>query len=254
MAAVRIVSWQHVPCFTHTLNLVVSGTLKDDPVMHNLQKRRKQIVSFFHHSVKATEKLREVQEQLGIPNHKLIQDVETRWNCTLCMLKRITEQHQAITTALCLVDRSDLCLTSSDVEMLKSAVVVLMPFEATTREASAIKYISISKIIPLARSLQHLTSEADKDITLVTELMTQMQRRFANIENAHLLAISTLLDQRLKKLAFCDSGAVHQEKQWIITEMAGLAPAASSSGGEERSASHSSGPWELFDAKVVRSQ
>ena len=64
VAAVRIVGWQHVPCFAHTLNLVVSGALKDDPVMHNLQKRCKQIVTFFHRSVKATAKLREVQEQL----------------------------------------------------------------------------------------------------------------------------------------------------------------------------------------------
>ena len=152
----------------------MSAALKDNPVMHNLQKRCKQVAIF--RSVKATEKLREVQEQLGIPNYKLIQHVETRWISTLYMFERITEQHQAITTALCLVDRSDLCLTSSDVERLKSAMIVLKPFEATTREVSADKYISILKIIPLARSLQHLTSGADKGITLITDWMTQIRR------------------------------------------------------------------------------
>ena len=46
-AAARIVGWQHVPCFAPTLNLVLSAALKDGPVMHNLQKRCKQIVTFF---------------------------------------------------------------------------------------------------------------------------------------------------------------------------------------------------------------
>lgn len=31
-------------------------------------------------SVKASEKLKEIQSQLAIPEHKLIQEVETRWN------------------------------------------------------------------------------------------------------------------------------------------------------------------------------
>ena len=49
-------------------------------------------------------------------------------------------------------------------------------------------------------------------------------------ESSHLLATSTLLDPRIKKLAFRDSGAI---QQWIIQEMAGLEPADSQpSGGD----------------------
>jgi len=52
-------------------------------------------------------------------------------------------------------------------------------------------------------------------------------------ESSHLLAISTLLDPHIKKLAFHDSGAIHQGEQWIIQEMAGLVPADSQpSGGD----------------------
>ena len=101
VAAVRHTGWTHVPCFAHTLNLVVSEAIKADTKIHQLRKSCRDIVSFFHHSVKASEKLKEIQLKLGIPETKLIQEVETRWNSTYFMSERITEQHQAITTALC---------------------------------------------------------------------------------------------------------------------------------------------------------
>ena len=40
------------------------------------------------------------------------------------MFERITEQHQAITTALCLSGRNAMCLSSSDVSLLKAAMAV----------------------------------------------------------------------------------------------------------------------------------
>ena len=98
VAAVRMTGWMHIPCFAHTLNLVVSDAIKADASVHGLKRKCKQIVTFFHHSVKSTEKLKEIQGQLGIPEHKLIQEVETRWNSTYYMFQCITEQHQAVTT------------------------------------------------------------------------------------------------------------------------------------------------------------
>ena len=209
VAAVRHTGWTHVPCFAHTLNLVVSEAIKADTKIHQLRKSCRDIVSFFHHSVKASEKLKEIQLQLGIPENKLIQEVETRWNSTYYMFERITEQHQAITTALCLSGRNAMCLSSSDVSLLKAAMAVLKPFEATTKEISADKHISISKVIPLAKSLQRLTGAiTEKDTPLVSNLNYQMRRRFTNIESARMLAMSTLLDPRMKKLAISDSAAV----------------------------------------------
>jgi len=88
-------------CFAHTPNLVVSEAIKADASVHGLKKKCKQIVTF-HHSVKSTEKLKEIQGQSSIPDHKLIQGVETRWNSTYYMFQCITDQHQAVTTTLCL--------------------------------------------------------------------------------------------------------------------------------------------------------
>jgi len=35
---------KHIPCFAHTLNLIVQGSLKDDPVMDDVSKKCRDIV------------------------------------------------------------------------------------------------------------------------------------------------------------------------------------------------------------------
>ena len=60
VAAVRHTGWTHVPFFAHTLNLSVSEAIKADTKIHQLRKSCRDIVSFFHHSVKASEKLKEI--------------------------------------------------------------------------------------------------------------------------------------------------------------------------------------------------
>ena len=82
VAAARITGWKHIPCFAHTLNLIVQGALKADPTLTALKKTCRNIVTFFHHSAKASDKLNEIQKQLGVAENKLMQDVETRWNST----------------------------------------------------------------------------------------------------------------------------------------------------------------------------
>ena len=57
---------------------MISEAIKADTKIHQLRKSCRDIVSFFHHSVKASEKLKEIQLKLGIPETKLIQEVETR--------------------------------------------------------------------------------------------------------------------------------------------------------------------------------
>ena len=203
VAATRIIAWKHVPCFAHTLNLIVKEAPKADPAFVSIQKS--DIVTFFHRSAKASDKLDEVQKQLKLPHHKLIQDVETRWNSTFYMFQCILQQHEAITTALRLLGRNTICLSCEDVESIKEAVSILDPFEIAITELNADKYVSISKLIPMARSLQHVTGVSDTSTSVMhlkEELVAQMCHRFTNIEGNPLLAVSTLLDPRLKKLAF----------------------------------------------------
>lgn len=102
VAAIRLNGWKHLPCFAHTLNLVVQDSLKADTELAGIQKKCRDVVSYFHRSSKAADKLDSIQSCLKIENHKLIQDVETRWNSVFYMFERLVEQHEAVTTSLCL--------------------------------------------------------------------------------------------------------------------------------------------------------
>ena len=73
------------------------------------------------------------------------------------------------------------------------------------------KFVSVSKIIPLARSLQSVVSKSTSTRILKKELVEQMRHRFTGMENS-LLAISTLLDPRFKKLRIPD------QARWLAVE------------------------------------
>ncbi len=89
--AVReVMALPNVPCFGHTLNLVVKAGLADRG-LHNALARCSKLVEFVRRSAKAKYKLADEQEALDFPMHKLIQDVDTRWGSTHVMLTRIIE-------------------------------------------------------------------------------------------------------------------------------------------------------------------
>ena len=211
VAAIRITGWPHAPCFAHTINLVVTNSVAEVKEVEELIHSCKRIVSFFHRSTKASDALKKVQDQLKIPDHQLIQHVETRWNSVFYMMERIVEQDTAISMALCLLDRNDLIITTERISLAKEIIATLRPFEQVTREMSADTYVSISKIIPLSNALQRLTVVSNGACgTLGARLKDRMKRKFLGIEENHLLASSTMLDPRLKKLAFADSGAAER--------------------------------------------
>lgn len=156
VAAVHKAGWRHYPCFAHTLNLVVKDSLKAVPEVVQILGKCSTIVSFFHHSTKATEKLRAVQQQMKIAEHKLIQSVETRWNSVFYMLDRLHEQHEAVTTVLCLLGRSELCINVGELSLITQTVDALKPFEEVTREVSSETYFSLQSDSSRVSSLKSL--------------------------------------------------------------------------------------------------
>ena len=54
VAAIRIAGWSHLPCFAHTINLIVTNSISEVPELEELIKSCKDIVSYFHKSSKAT--------------------------------------------------------------------------------------------------------------------------------------------------------------------------------------------------------
>lgn len=121
------------------------------------------------------------------------------------MLERICEQKEAVTTVLCLLGKSSLCLSEYDWSMIILYIDTLRPFEEVTREISTEKHVSVSKAIPLMSLLLRATAFYErKDNMLATELSVQCQRCFKGIETFCGLANSTFLDTRFKDLGFRD--------------------------------------------------
>lgn len=220
VAAVRKAGWAHYPCFAHTLNLVVKDSIKALPDLLHMQQRCSAIVTFFHHSTRAAEKLKAFQNQLKCPEHKLIQSVETRWNAVFYMFERLLEQKEAVTTVLCLIGKPSLCLSEEEWYMITLSIEALKPFEEVTREISTEKHVSVSKVMPLVSLLLRSTASNDcQGSNLAAELSAQCQRRFRGIETFYGLAVSTYLDPRFKNLGFRDMANVESLKGRLITEI-----------------------------------
>lgn len=74
------VKWR--PCFAHSLQLVINSSV-DSPEVAGLSKmlaKASAIVGHFRHSPSATTALMTIQADNKLPQHKLVQDVATRWN------------------------------------------------------------------------------------------------------------------------------------------------------------------------------
>ena len=91
------------------------------------------ISGVFHQSWKTSRDLRMKQEQCGLPQHKLMGDVATRWGSTYEMISRILEQQQATTE-----NRKNWYRMPTDAEfsVLEAVIGVLKPLSYLRWRAS----------------------------------------------------------------------------------------------------------------------
>ena len=95
VADVRECGLESQSSFIHTLQLSINDSLFSQQAVKTIITTNRNIVSHFNRSPLAINKLTEIQDQLNLEKHKLIQDVTTRWNLTY-MLKRNLEQRKAL--------------------------------------------------------------------------------------------------------------------------------------------------------------
>lgn len=92
---VRLLGWNHVSCFGHTLNIGVNRILKNancKDVTHKI----KFIQNSIAHSWVLKKELTSVQIRLGLPEHRILSVCETRWWSLVYLMKIIVEQHVAL--------------------------------------------------------------------------------------------------------------------------------------------------------------
>ncbi|KAL6473272.1 hypothetical protein MHYP_G00194600 [Metynnis hypsauchen] len=116
--------------------------------------------------------------------------------------------------------RNALCLNQGELSLIKQTVDALRPFEEVTREVSADKYVSVSKVIPLVSLIHRAVAACEcQGSSLAAQLAQQRQRRFRGIESIYCLAASTFLDVRFKHLGFRDKDNVEVMKKRLLSEI-----------------------------------
>ncbi|XP_078800180.1 E3 SUMO-protein ligase ZBED1-like [Oryzias latipes] len=226
VACANILLLRHIMCFAHMLNLVVKKSLAQTPELEDIRSKGRRIVGLFKSNTTAKEKLSEMQRQLARPEHKLIQEVETRWNSTFNMLERLFKEREPLGAALATLHTDLPPLTSEDYQAIHHCLSVLSPFQEATVELSTEKRVSASKVIPMVKMLKHYISSRCGQIThplgekLATNLKNNLHERFSALEKVTALSMATLLDPRFKELGFCSQGSAHTARERLTKECA----------------------------------
>lgn len=219
--AIRDADLPSVSCFAHTLQLALHDSILTQPSVADLIALSRKIVGHFKHSSSATTSLHAIQEQIGLPKHQLHQDVVTRWNSTYQMLERLIEQKRAVSLYIAECDEKNkkaLTLTTSQWVLATRIVAILQPFEQLTREISG-NNSCFSVILP---AVQAILLYVQKDVCdegikkTVSELVASMTRRFSDLYENSLYAVSAGLDPRFK-LRFLTNVQQLQAKTDIVT-------------------------------------
>lgn len=112
----------HTVCIAHALNLVVKKGIDQTPGLGELREKNRKIVAYFRSSTVAKQQLSLYQEQMGKPVHKMIQEVDTRWNSTLEMFTRVYEQRETVGASLAALHTDISPLTSAEYFTIKECI------------------------------------------------------------------------------------------------------------------------------------
>lgn len=230
-AAVRLYGWKHIPCYAHTLNLIVQAGLK---AISATQAMVKAIVSFFKRSPQAASKLKEMEKQMGFNELTLKQDVVTRCNSTYDMFERLLEVKEPVVSTLANINPEIQQLNNNNWEIIKFACKVLKSFAEITVDISAEKNVTISKLIVLSQLLSNysntIKNESENDAPeecklMITTITEEIKNRFLNMEDNALLAEATFLDPRFKKQGFQNERCYEKAKNAILQHCNSTQPA-----------------------------
>lgn len=120
---------RHMPCFAHSLNLVVQDCL---PGVSGILKRVKIIVTYFKSSYVAMDTFK--KEQNTKEPLKLLQEVPTRWNSSFYMIERVIKTNEALNRSLLQLRSAPAPLSLEELTILYDIQKVLSCFEEATKK------------------------------------------------------------------------------------------------------------------------
>uniref|UniRef100_A0A803T1C6 BED-type domain-containing protein n=1 Tax=Anolis carolinensis TaxID=28377 RepID=A0A803T1C6_ANOCA len=214
--AVESAGFLNVTCMAHLLHNTVKEGLKSPEEqlastanIALLIERCRKIAGYFHRSIKAARQLRDRQSLEGLPQHKLLQDVSTRWNSTYKMPERMVEQQKAVHgISLTLVAPvSKLVPTKQEWDTISQLVDVLKPFKHATEtlsESKALLSQAVPMVLGLRRHLERLGASRTLD-SLAGPLTPPVQEVVRRLSFAVRKRLEPLLSSKVHMLAaLCD--------------------------------------------------
>ena len=265
VSGLNIANITSLPCLAHTLQLIIKdGVLLQQSVVQLLSCARS-LVGHYHRSNVAFNTFRQIQAQLNLPQHVLIQDVATRWNSSYYMLERLVEQKKAITAS------NTECQPPSELRaqqwiLAEKVVKLLKVFEEATREISG-DYSSASIVIPIINSLKWTISQEEDDhgiMGMKRGMLRSITDRYGDIEQQPLCVLATVLDPRFKLKTFssatCSANArmllIQECESWLSNFSCGGSepqPKRAKTSTQSTDKQSSSTLWSLFDEMLADS-
>lgn len=237
---VRVAEYDSARCFIHSLQRVVIEAMKVQAEVLDVIATGRRLVTHFNHSSLAQEKLLAIQKELHLPQHQLVQDINTRWNSTYYMAERLLEQKRAI--SLYVAEHDTLTnLTIQQWGLMEQCINLLKPFEEITKITSS-GLSCISEAIPHISALKKYldkneTAQRTPDLARMrASLKAELESRFKSLGDNPNYLIATFLDPRFKSDYL---GVLETEKarQKIMIEYIKNSCEESSSDGERSSPS-----------------
>ena len=262
VSGLRTANVASLPCLAHSLQLIIKDGVLSQPAVVQLLNCARSLVGHYHRSNVAFNTFRQIQSQLNLLEHVLIQDIVTRWNSSYYMLERLLEQKKAITASNAECQPPPTELHSQQWALAEKVVKLLKVFEEATREISG-EYCSASVIIPIINTLKRTISQDDEDhgvMNMKRGMLKSISDRYKDIELQPLYVLATVLDPRFKLKVFSTASSAANARMILIKECEEYLVKLSSAGPRDqphpkcRKENKSSTLWSLFDEMLAESE
>ncbi|XP_040208642.1 E3 SUMO-protein ligase ZBED1-like isoform X2 [Rana temporaria] len=202
IAAARQLPFVHVPCIAHSVHRAVTVSLTNSPFDSALAKCRK-VVGHFKHSPANQAELEQQQVTHNKKKESLAQEVSTRWNSTLEMIKRVQRNAEPLKDALALHTTNIAMPTVTELEKLKKLEAVLEHCRYVSELLGGEKFVSCSVVLPALCHLSRVMEVTEDDpaytIKFKGTFAADMEGRKEKT-NITWLRVATALDPRFKDL------------------------------------------------------
>ncbi|KAI7801397.1 putative zinc finger BED domain-containing protein 1-like [Triplophysa rosa] len=203
IAAARQLPFEHMPCIAHSLHRAITVSLQNSPFDSALAKCRK-VVGHFKHSPANAAELEQQQVTHHQKKESLTQEVSTRWNSTLEMIKRIQRNKEPLRETLTLHASNINMPTAAELDKLKRLETVLEHCRYVSQLLGGEEnFVTCSVVLPALCHLPRVMEVSEDDpaymIKFKETFTTDMDKRKEKT-NITWLRVASALDPRFKDL------------------------------------------------------